>query len=122
MDVAPRAGAWIETMKRSNQYQNQLVAPRAGAWIETNNWNTAYGWGKSHPVRVRGLKHDNTFNRCRSNIASHPVRVRGLKPFSLTPDCNDLQVAPRAGAWIETLVERSGNLKRIGRTPCGCVD
>ena len=33
--VAPRAGAWIETM---DEYYvaGQSVAPRAGAWIETN--------------------------------------------------------------------------------------
>ena len=34
-DVAPRAGAWIETrawIKCKNAY---IVAPRAGAWIET---------------------------------------------------------------------------------------
>ncbi len=33
--VAPRAGAWIETL-HSNAHLNECsVAPRAGAWIET---------------------------------------------------------------------------------------
>jgi len=35
-DVAPRVGAWIETMRdRDYQEQPQQVAPRVGAWIET---------------------------------------------------------------------------------------
>ena len=35
--VAPRAGAWIETTPRTifGAERRQLVAPRAGAWIET---------------------------------------------------------------------------------------
>ena len=34
-DVAPRAGAWIETKHRSLYLMPSSVAPRAGAWIET---------------------------------------------------------------------------------------
>ena len=33
--VAPRAGAWIETMIKKNPANEWTVAPRAGAWIET---------------------------------------------------------------------------------------
>ena len=33
--VAPRAGAWIETLERDDYLMGFLVAPRAGAWIET---------------------------------------------------------------------------------------
>ena len=80
---------------------------------------------KSHPVRVRGLKHiaiaDNEWS-----IASHPVRVRGLKPAELAVRIPvnqshpvrvrglklgagdqlpaNREVAPRAGAWVETLL------------------
>ena len=32
--VAPRAGAWIETIGENHQ-QLSIVAPHAGAWIET---------------------------------------------------------------------------------------
>ena len=32
------------------------------------------------------------------------------------------QVAPRVGAWIETLPSRRLGTIRIRRTPCGCVD
>ena len=35
-DVAPRAGAWIETWRRQSRSTGSRVAPRAGAWIETD--------------------------------------------------------------------------------------
>ena len=35
MIVAPRAGAWIETMDIALGVAEFRVAPRAGAWIET---------------------------------------------------------------------------------------
>ena len=34
---------------------------------------------RSHPVRVRGLKRDNTCIWYGGGYESHPVRVRGLK-------------------------------------------
>ena len=34
--VAPRAGAWIETLFDESNYYINPVAPRAGAWIETS--------------------------------------------------------------------------------------
>ena len=36
--VAPRAGAWIETMVPSSSSHQVVVAPRAGAWIETTGY------------------------------------------------------------------------------------
>ena len=33
--VAPRAGAWIETVRIATTLSSTGVAPRAGAWIET---------------------------------------------------------------------------------------
>ena len=33
--VAPRAGAWIETLNLAWMDYSEAVAPRAGAWIET---------------------------------------------------------------------------------------
>ena len=35
-NVAPRAGAWIETYSLDDAKKAGLVAPRAGAWIETD--------------------------------------------------------------------------------------
>ena len=34
-EVAPLAGAWIETQQQQQQHLGQIVAPLAGAWIET---------------------------------------------------------------------------------------
>ena len=34
--VAPRVGAWIETVLGFNYHEQYLVAPRVGAWIETH--------------------------------------------------------------------------------------
>jgi len=31
------------------------------------------------------------------------------------------QVAPRAGAWVETDREQTERIAAGGRTPCGCV-
>ena len=56
---------------------------------------------RSHPVRVRGLKpghHDLAGNP----VLSHPVRVRGLKRAAIAEGNDELSVAPRAGAWVET--------------------
>ena len=33
--VAPRRGAWIETVTRATMATRMAVAPRRGAWIET---------------------------------------------------------------------------------------
>ena len=77
--VAPRAGAWIETIYTSNGLVPHSVAPRAGAWIETN-------LGKNAPAVVSSL----------------PARERGLKPRPSLMNKKIMLVAPRAGAWIET--------------------
>ena len=33
--VAPRVGAWIETVLPEQREETECVAPRVGAWIET---------------------------------------------------------------------------------------
>ena len=81
LNVAPHAGAWIETdftPPRSDGRRG--VAPHAGAWIETKSAPDSgpeVGW-------------------------SHPTRVRGLKPVKLAISAEDTFVAPHAGAWVET--------------------
>jgi len=57
--VAPHAGAWIETLFFALIFAPPFVAPHAGAWIETLR-------------RVSGQ-----FNL----LMSRPTRARGLKPF-----------------------------------------
>ena len=54
--VAPRVGAWIETLMFSMRATVLSVAPRVGAWIETSAHRAARRRAGSHPVWVRGLK------------------------------------------------------------------
>ena len=57
---------------------NSIVAPHTGAWIETGVIVDVAPTPKSHPTRVRGLKH-----------APRQMSMSWL-------------VAPHTGAWIET--------------------
>ena len=78
-----------------------MVAPRVGAWIETLSLSLSPLYSLSHPVWVRGLKL--TQAQADSERArSHPVWVRGLKHQREDQTYNQDNVAPRVGAWIET--------------------
>ena len=57
----------------------------------------------SHPARVRGLKVEE-FGYSTFTLESHPARVRGLKEVPNTHSTGEARVAPRAGAWIESLL------------------
>ena len=49
-------GVWIETKDLLQSRSEKRVTPCMGVWIETS-WNIAFfGFGKSHPVWVCGLK------------------------------------------------------------------
>ena len=63
--VAPHAGAWIETFYSFILIHNPPVAPHAGAWIETDAYKTRVFDQGSLPTRERGLKH----------ICRYPVSV-----------------------------------------------
>ena len=78
-NVAPHAGAWIETSHLCGLCSQTHVAPHAGAWIETRYPVVSIVPNESHPMRVRGLK-------------------QAIKEFNADFD----GVAPHAGAWIET--------------------
>ena len=97
--VAPRVGAWIETLQLNLLLQLRNVAPRVGAWIETanklKNGSPIFG---SHLVWVRGLKRMSLQNN-NPYKGSHLVWVRGLK-----------------------LNKASDYTEVDGRTSCGCVD
>ena len=60
------------------------------------------GFIRSHPVWVRGLKLQTFYEKICSN-QSHPVWVRGLKLQHKAIERAQLHVAPRVGAWIETM-------------------
>ena len=99
-NVAPRVGAWIETLLIKIYYHGlQKVAPRVGAWIETPRLLVCRAVRPSHPVWVRGLKLALLVRRG-DTILSHPVWVRGLKQDD------------------ESVIQ----IDKLSRTPCGCVD
>ncbi|KAF0195716.1 MAG: hypothetical protein FD169_1204 [Bacillota bacterium] len=101
MNVAPPAGAWIETLYFVYLILKPLVAPPAGAWIETAMPVICLSRNTSHPLRVRELKLKPLHSIALAG-QSHPLRVRGLK-HQLRYRREALhQVAPPAGAWIET--------------------
>ena len=77
---------------------------------------------ESHPVWVRGLKHT-IFIEENIEALSHPVWVRGLKRlFCFENESIQDLVAPRVGAWIETVNDQLSIKQGLCRTPCGCVD
>ena len=143
-DVAPHAGAWIETLRRVYGHRRQCVAPHAGAWIETlhsspclinsdtSRPTRARGLKPlatgmmlpmrgSRPTRARGLKH---FLHLCSPLPylSRPTRARGLKPLPARLGLCPKRVAPHAGAWIETPPFPRTAGKVSGRAPRGRVD
>ena len=59
MPVAPRKGAWIETIcAYAVVMRFSRVAPRKGAWIETSFDDYGNTWDASRLARARGLKHE----------------------------------------------------------------
>ena len=81
-------GAWIETAGVADKNVVEGVAPRVGAWIETTRGKLIAKVDLSHPVWVRGLKHDRQLILARSK-----------------------NVAPRVGAWIETYGTQSDQIQ-----------
>ena len=97
------------------------VAPRGGAWIETVSNSMQPFYLESHPVGVRGLKQ--LAKRYKDgDITSHPVGVRGLKQNAAGSGAAGAIVAPRGGAWIETFTLLTCRGLFLSRTPWGCVD
>src|SRR4051794_33989012 len=77
------------------------VAPFAGAWIETTRRRSRRRSLRSLPSRERGsklLRHRGLWQ----DAGSLPSRERGSKHTQGPHRAPDAQVAPFAGAWIET--------------------
>ena len=78
--VARSTRAWIETHRSLRCVFETLVARSTRAWIETVDSSAQSSAGKSHALRVRGLKLLMPVLPDRRRV-SHALRVRGLKPF-----------------------------------------
>jgi len=55
-------------------------------------------------------------------VSSRPTRARGLKQKLLAEMAREVDVAPHAGAWIETDCALHQRLENVGRAPRGRVD
>ena len=77
------------------------VAPRAGAWIETLIGVILNIKRKSRPARARGLKQqpDGVNSYC---LRVAPRAGAWIETKVPNPHKSYISVAPRAGAWIET--------------------
>ena len=96
---------WVRGLKQqANTPQTfDVVAPHVGAWIETHLDYRRYSQQKSHPMWVRGLKH-NCYKTTLGNIASHPMWVRGLKRRQWYIDGQSTMSHPM---WVRGLKHRT---------------
>ena len=123
--VAPRVGAWIETIIRPKLISDGAVAPRVGAWIETRKSSKDIARLDGRPSRggvdrnwIDGQHYDAEASPLawgrgsklrRSSGVIRPARCRpsrGGVDRNVRTNSNKRRislVAPRVGAWIETL-------------------
>jgi len=97
------------------------VAPRAGAWIETIPGGIGRQLVASRPARARGLK-PVPLSLLNQGLPSRPARARGLKLILFRNVNVSSHVAPRAGAWIETWPKSAAASPAKRRAPRGRVD
>src|SRR5690606_27972893 len=97
--VAPRRGAWIETLTALTERSTPWSHPGGVRGLKLYTNDTESGDAESHPAGVRGLKRSDP-GGVRSAPGSHPAGVRGLKQIH--------------SCVFSTPIHR--------RTPQGCVD
>ena len=119
-DVAPRAGAWIETIALKIVALSVKSHPVRVRGLKRSIYNQVDKVYVSHPVRVRGLKHIFMMQGIPISV-SHPVRVRGLKHFILVVGVLDILSHPVRVRGLKPVCCHFP-CEKIGRTPCGCVD
>ena len=122
-EVAPRAGAWIETQRNRSRNRHgpsppvrgrglkrqsrqkffvRHVAPRAWAWIETSTCPTPIPCLAIAPRAWAWIETAPPIRTGSSPPVAPPVLGRGLKLVVPRWRREGHRVAPRAGAWIET--------------------
>ncbi len=115
--VAPRVGAWIETVESSCATKSFMsrpawarglklpaagggvdasgVAPRVGAWIETLLHAGRYVPGQVAPRVGAWIETSCTYNRFPDNLKSRPAWARGLKHLCRVANVVLIRRAPR---------------------------
>ena len=76
------------------------IAPRAGAWIEIISGDYFTIYVSSHLVQVRGLKSE-LLHRTKPDKTIAPRAGAWIEIFLVAVGCEKVYIAPRAGAWIE---------------------
>jgi len=100
--VAPHAGAWIETYIIAKLIKSAQSLPTRERGLKRFQLAPIGLSRESLPTRERGLKlHE--LETGREYHGSLPTRERGLKPGLGVLVRRNSNVAPHAGAWIETL-------------------
>ena len=78
------------------------VAPLAGAWIETGANTRCRAKRRSRPLRARGLKLGELQNAVAEEAKVAPLAGAWIETTTMSAETGHRQVAPLAGAWIET--------------------
>ena len=100
--------------------QSCEVAPRAGAWVETRKELSQKQKARSHPVRLRGLKHQPGWQSgSRFHVA--PRAGAWVETKNHARPMYQYLRSHRAGAWVETEEISEERSRGLRRTPCGCV-
>ena len=121
LEVAPHAGAWIETRSAVSAIWIYSVAPHAGAWIETgSNSPTTSFPGRSPLMRGRGLKHYFA-NPSTSRRKSPLMRGRGLKQPLRRAHGKDRRSPLMRGRGLKHHPRRHA-ARQDSRPSCGGVD
>ena len=98
------------------------VAPRRGAWIETLiSCSQKKIMARSHPAGVRGLKQLLLHGPSGAYIRSHPAGVRGLKLLGPTSAEPRYRSHPAGVRGLKPKIALTIPA-HLGRTPQGCVD
>jgi len=92
-----------------------------GAWIETRDVIAQVEIWMSRPAWARGLKRSQD-GRGRLDTRVAPRVGAWIETLYSTPGLSAPDVAPRVGAWIETIECPSPAQGRQGRAPRGRVD
>ena len=101
VQVAPFAGAWIETCRKRLCASARHVAPFAGAWIETPMHADAPSKPPGRPLRG-GVDRNILPRRRRARSRVAPFAGAWIETLMRRQSTRSRQVAPFAGAWIET--------------------
>ncbi len=102
----PTRGRGSKRIWPHHQRERCEVAPYAGAWIETVWILSITPWPKCRPLRGGVDRNSARTGRGSPGLPSPPTRGRGSKLREDGTWVTGFAVAPYAGAWIETLHER----------------